>query len=196
MQILQDDQQAPVSREDAESSDEEIQGGEADAEEARLTQRHHDDAAEYQGEEEEIGDVQTEKKIEDEIEFEEILDDSEVDDEEEQADNSNVVDEETPVVLTKDKKTGPPEATRIAKALHSSSLIANYKFDPKSNRWCVVTFQLPVKRTKLDFSAIVEREIDEFIVSQTPDIEKCLVDEEKRNGEDVKILKTQGVNLQ
>lgn len=49
---------------DEESSDEEAeQGRDADAAEARLNQRHHDDAAEYEGEDEDRGDVLERERI-------------------------------------------------------------------------------------------------------------------------------------
>ena len=50
-------------------------------------------------------------------------------------------------------------------------------------------------RTKLDVFAIVEKEVEKFVLSQVPKVEKCIVREDKRNGRQVQILQTQGINL-
>jgi hypothetical protein len=47
-------------------------------------------------------------------------------------------------------------------------------------------------KSKLDVAAIVNREVEHFIVCQTPGIEKCVLRED--NGRHV--LQTQGINLQ
>lgn len=49
-------------KDDGASSDEEI-GAEADAEESKLAQRHHDDAAEYEGEDVEKIDIGSEQIV-------------------------------------------------------------------------------------------------------------------------------------
>lgn len=42
---------------------------------------------------------------------------------------------------------------------------------------------------------IVRNVIESYIVHQTEKVEKCIIREESKNGKDVKILQTQGINL-
>lgn len=56
---------------------------------------------------------------------------------------------------------------------------------------------MPLKsKTKLDVKAIVEAEVDKFVVYQVRGIEKVVVREEQRGGKPTRILQTQGINLE
>ena len=44
--------------------------------------------------------------------------------------------------------------------------------------------------------ALVEREIDKFVVTQINRVEKCIIRGEERNRKMVQILQTQGINLE
>lgn len=46
----------------------------------------------------------------------------------------------------------------------------------------------------IDVHALVDREVERFIVSRVPGVEKCVVREEQRNGCMTRILQTQGIN--
>lgn len=52
-----------------------------------------------------------------------------------------------------------------------------------------------LNKTRIDVLAIVEREIESFVLTQVRGIEKCNVREEQRNGRMVRVLQTQGINL-
>ncbi|KHJ82054.1 hypothetical protein OESDEN_18255, partial [Oesophagostomum dentatum] len=81
--------------------------------------------------------------------------------------------------------------------LSQSNLIVDYKFDVSSERWCEVVFQLPLgNKSKLDLATIVEKEVEKFIVHQTPGIERCIESEEVVNDVPTKFLQTQGINLE
>lgn len=58
-------------------------------------------------------------------------------------------------------------------------------------------FQLPLgTKTKLDIRALVERELENFLVWETPGIEKCVVRCENHGDDQYQILATQGINVQ
>ncbi|KHJ81163.1 hypothetical protein OESDEN_19151 [Oesophagostomum dentatum] len=81
--------------------------------------------------------------------------------------------------------------------LSQSNLIVDYKFDVSSERWCEVVFQLPLgNKSKLDLATIVEKEVEKFIVHQTPGIERCIESEEVVNDVPTKFLQTQGINFE
>ncbi|CAD5211450.1 unnamed protein product [Bursaphelenchus okinawaensis] len=155
-------------RNDEESSDEEAEGGkEADASEARLNQRHHDDGAEYEGEEEE-------QKM-DPIQDDDIVD-SEGEDNEE---------------------AGLADALRIKNVIESHQQITEYRYDTKSHRWCTVVYELPLRtKTKLNVAGMVERVVEKAVVWKTHNIEKCITREDQRNGKDVQVLQTQKINVE
>jgi hypothetical protein len=44
--------------------------------------------------------------------------------------------------------------------------------------------------------ALIEREVDKFVVTQVRGVSKCVVREEDKNGQMTRILQTQGVNLE
>ncbi|CAI2330079.1 unnamed protein product [Caenorhabditis sp. 36 PRJEB53466] len=160
------------------SSDEEADGGrEADAAEARLHQRHRDEGADYEGEDEERGAVREpgeEPMDEDEEEVKKDVPEDEEDGTHEQKVNSS----------------------RIQAVQRLSDNISAYTYDVKSNKWCEVVFELPLRnKTKMDVSSIVEREVEQFIVHQTAGIERCVETTEQKNGRETIILQTQGVNL-
>ncbi|UMM19287.1 hypothetical protein L5515_014957 [Caenorhabditis briggsae] len=160
------------------SSDEEAEGGrEADAAEARLHQRHRDEAADYEGEDEERVEVR---------ERDDEPMDSDTEDVKNEEDDENKNDKKDPMV----------NSSRIQAVQRLSDNISSYTYDVKSNKWCEVVFELPLRnKTKMDVSSIVEREVDQFIVHQTPGIERCVETTEQKNGKETIILQTQGVNL-
>ncbi|CAD6193798.1 unnamed protein product [Caenorhabditis auriculariae] len=223
-----------------ESSDEEADGGrEADASEKRLHNRHRDEAAEYEGEEEERGDVGARDEEEPpglvDLGGSRTYDLADVRNELCQLSYAapslcgktlNFTERHSAVPLrarrtttaardpatrrwttSNGRRSGrrrPFEAeqtksfmARVQDVMHLSDFIFSYKFDEKSNKWCEVVFQLPLRnKTKFDFASIVEREADVFIVHQTPGIERCVEREEEKDGKNVTYLQTQGVNLQ
>uniref|UniRef100_A0A158PB74 DNA-directed RNA polymerase n=1 Tax=Angiostrongylus cantonensis TaxID=6313 RepID=A0A158PB74_ANGCA len=175
---------------DGNSSEEEAVGGkEADAVEQRLHNRHLDDAAEYEGEEEDRVHVEND----DDERQNEAQDDAE--ETEEEQDNNEVGDGD------EKREPGEREITnvdeRIKFVISQSNLIVDYKFDVRSERWCEVVFQLPLgNKSKLDLVTIVEKEVDKFVVHQTPGIERCIEIEEVLHDIPTKYLQTQGINLE
>ncbi|VDM38424.1 unnamed protein product [Toxocara canis] len=182
-------QKAQQPQDEGMSSDEEADAGrDADAGEVRLNQRHLDDAAEYEGEEEEQKMVAPEERLMDELA--EVLDDSEA----EEMDDNKEVEEESPQKASCKQEA---ERSRVQAVLSLSPAVCDYKYDVKSNRWCVITFQLSLSsKTKLDIASLVERELETFVVSETPGVEKCIVREENHNGQPCYVLATQGINIQ
>ncbi|WKX97060.1 hypothetical protein Q1695_013032 [Nippostrongylus brasiliensis] len=184
---------APTRRaqnmDDGNSSDEEAAGGrEADAAEQRLHNRHRDDAAEYEGEEEDR--VHVEK--DDDDEQNEIGEANEEGSEKENDDEDEEEEDEKDVTVPKKSAD-----ERIKYVISQSTLIVDYKYDVKSERWCEVVFQLPLgNKSKLDLSTIVEKEVERFIVHQTPGIERCIETEETVRDVPTKFLQTQGINLE
>ncbi|EPB66803.1 RNA polymerase Rpb1, domain 5 [Ancylostoma ceylanicum] len=152
---------------DGNSSDEEAAGGrEADAAEQRLHDRHLDDAAEYEGEEEDR--VHVEKDDEDkQTEIQEENEDSE----KEPEDDDEMEDEQKESVRQEKKRSADE---RVKFVISQSNLIVDYKFDVTSERW----------------------EVEKFIVHQTPGIERCIESEEMVNDVPTKHLQTQGINLE
>uniref|UniRef100_A0A915PTK2 DNA-directed RNA polymerase subunit n=1 Tax=Setaria digitata TaxID=48799 RepID=A0A915PTK2_9BILA len=179
-------------QDDGMSSDEENDGGiDLDADGSRILKRHLDDAAEYEGEEDEQKAILSQQKIEDT--FMEISTDSEEEDKETKLEQ----DEETNDSSVAAQRSLEAATSRVQSVIASSPLVKDYKFDVKSNRWCIITFQLPLStKTKLDVGAVVERELENFLVWETPGIEKCIVRLENRNDERYQILATQGINIQ
>ncbi|CAI5442080.1 unnamed protein product [Caenorhabditis angaria] len=169
-----------------ESSDEEADGGrEADAAEKRLHQRHRDEAAEYEGEDEERGELRV-RDNENDIEMNEENQKEKEDDEEDEEENEG------------DRKNNDVkiDSNRIQLVQRMADNIYSYNYDTKGNKWCEVVFALPLRnKTKMDVVAIVEQEIEDFIIHQTPGIERCVEREEDKNGKNVIFLQTQGVNL-
>ncbi|VDK70223.1 unnamed protein product [Litomosoides sigmodontis] len=179
-------------QDDGMSSDEEVCGGiDMDADASRILKRHLDDAAEYEGEEDEQQAVLPQQKVEDI--FMEISSESEDEDEETAMAGDGDANDSSAARL----KSQEAEASRIQSVIASSPLVKDYKFDVKSNRWCTVTFQLPLStKTKLDVGALIEREMENFVVWETPGIEKCVVRSENHGDDQCQILATQGINVQ
>ncbi|VDM98739.1 unnamed protein product [Thelazia callipaeda] len=171
-------------QDDGVSSDEDV--GEAidlDAEQSRLRRRHLDDA-EYEGEEDE-------KKV---VQDDSVEDDSDSEEENADSQNQDGSDEYERVTIQKSEE---PISHRIQSVIASSSIIRDYKFDQKNNRWCVITFQFPLSiKTKLDVRAVVERELENFLIWETPGIEKCIIRSENNKYGENQVLATQGINLQ
>uniref|UniRef100_A0A1I8EX00 DNA-directed RNA polymerase subunit n=1 Tax=Wuchereria bancrofti TaxID=6293 RepID=A0A1I8EX00_WUCBA len=189
------DEEAPKSKkqDDELSSDEEAGGGiDLDADGMRILKRHLDDAAEYEGEEDEQRIVLSQQKVEDtfmEISTESESENAEITVERDADANDSSLDARL--------RSQEAEASRIQNVITSSPLVRDYKFDVKSNRWCTVTFQLPLStKTKLDVGALVERELENFLVWETPGIEKCIVRCENRGDDQYQVLATQGINVQ
>ncbi|CAG9539394.1 unnamed protein product [Cercopithifilaria johnstoni] len=182
----------PKKQDDGMSSDEEIGGGiDLDADGSRILKRHLDDAAEYEGEEDEQQVVLPQQKVEEA--FMEIS--TENDDED--AETAVGGDEGTNDSSATHLRSQEAETSRIQSVIASSPLIRDYKFDVKNNRWCTITFQLPLStKTKLDVGALVERELESFLVWETPGIEKCIVRCENHGDDQHQILATQGINVQ
>lgn len=121
------------------SSDEEADGGrEADAAEARLHRRHRDEGADYEGEDEERVEVREE---------EEPMDSDSEDVKKEGLDGEDQTTE--PLLVN---------SSRIQSVQRLSENISSYTYDVKSNKWCEVVFELPLRnKTKMDVSSIVEK---------------------------------------
>lgn len=80
---------------------------------------------------------------------------------------------------------------------NSHTIIADYDFDEKNGRWCTVSFSFAVKsRSKFDVKSLIYREVDRFVVSRVPGIEKVIIREEQKNDTTVRVLQTQGINLE
>ncbi|KAI6242657.1 DNA-directed RNA polymerase subunit [Aphelenchoides fujianensis] len=93
------------------------------------------------------------------------------------------------------------DATEIARnpkpSEEGASQICDYKFDTAHQRWCTVVFELPLKtKTKLNVAGIAQRVIEAAVVWRTKNIDKCVVREEKRGGQVVRILQTQKINVE
>ncbi|VIO94432.1 Uncharacterized protein BM_BM6654 [Brugia malayi] len=183
----------PKKQDDELSSDEEDGGGiDLDADGMRILKRHLDDAAEYEGEEDEQRIVLSQQKVEDT--FMEISTESEGENAETTVERDADANDSS---LDAQLRSQEAEASRIQSVITSSPLVKDYKFDVKSNRWCTVTFQLPLStKTKLDVGALVERELENFLVWETPGIEKCIVRCENRGDDQYQVLATQGINVQ
>ncbi|VDM65976.1 unnamed protein product [Strongylus vulgaris] len=210
----------PLSRrahnmDDGNSSDEEAAGGrEADAAEQRLHDRHLDDAAEYEGEEEDR--VHVEK---DDEEKQNDIQEEDEDSEKEREDLEEMEEEQKENAIQEKKKSAdervkqsfcvtcllnqhsrdarPGDDVTFQFVISQSNLIVDYKFDVNSERWCEVVFQLPLgNKSKLDLATIVETEVEKFIVHQTPGIERCIESEEVVHDVPTKFLQTQGINLE
>uniref|UniRef100_A0A158Q757 DNA-directed RNA polymerase subunit n=1 Tax=Elaeophora elaphi TaxID=1147741 RepID=A0A158Q757_9BILA len=181
----------PKKQDDGISSDEEVGGGiDLDADGSRILKRHLDDAAEYEGEEDEQRAVLPQTKIEDTFFFSTESEDEEA---ETTAEGDKDVNDSSGTRL----RSQEAETSRIQSVIASSPLVRDYKFDVKSNRWCTITFQVPLStKTKLDVGALVERELESFLVWETPGIEKCIVRCENRGDGQYQILATQGINVQ
>uniref|UniRef100_A0AC34G986 Isoleucine--tRNA ligase n=1 Tax=Panagrolaimus sp. ES5 TaxID=591445 RepID=A0AC34G986_9BILA len=59
-----------------------------------------------------------------------------------------------------------------------------------------INVELNLDRYKVDVNSIVDSVVDKFIVHQTDKIEKCVIREENKKGKDIKILQTQGINVE
>ncbi|VDM52658.1 unnamed protein product [Angiostrongylus costaricensis] len=144
-----------------------------------------DDAAEYEGEEED--------RVHVENDDDERQNDAEETEEEQNNNEAGSGDEEREPAER--KITNVDE--RIKFVISQSNLIVDYKFDVSSERWCEVVFQLPLgNKSKLDLVTIVEKEVDKFVVHQTPGIERCIEIEEVLHDIPTKYLQTQGINLE
>uniref|UniRef100_A0A1I8AVE3 DNA-directed RNA polymerase subunit n=1 Tax=Steinernema glaseri TaxID=37863 RepID=A0A1I8AVE3_9BILA len=163
---------------DGASSDEEAEGGrDADAAEARLNQRHNDDG-EYEGEDDDRNEVS--EQTDQQEEYEEYGTDSEAEDRGKEDDEEALEKRE--------------DMSRIKALLAlTSGIVVDYKYDTATERWCEVTFRYDLtNKTKLDVVSIIEKEVDGFVVAETPGVEKCII----REGDDGrKVLQTQGINL-
>ncbi|CAI4231731.1 unnamed protein product [Auanema sp. JU1783] len=173
---------------DGASSDEEADGGQdADAAERRLHNRHNDEAADYEGEDEDRGAVEMEDPNET------VAPEGEPEEEKEGSEDDESQDDEA---TKKDEDNESPEY-RVRHVIQSASLIVEYEFDTKKDRWCRAVFQTPLSsKTKLDMASIIDYEISKFIVHQTPGIERCVEDKQMKDGKEVTYIQTQGVNLQ
>uniref|UniRef100_A0A914HJX1 DNA-directed RNA polymerase n=1 Tax=Globodera rostochiensis TaxID=31243 RepID=A0A914HJX1_GLORO len=176
--------------EDLESDEEEAAGGvrsrEADANEEKLSRRHLDDAADYEGEEQDRNDAGIDEMDRDEDNEEELQQD--VGEEPTELDEN---DEEGAV-----GRRSTINADRIKSVLESHTIIGGYEYDVQNEQWCTFRIHMPLlNKTRIDVLAIVEREIDTFVLTQVPGIEKCNVREEQRNGRTTRVLQTQGINL-
>ncbi|KAM3719071.1 DNA-directed RNA polymerase I subunit [Dirofilaria immitis] len=183
----------PKKQDDGMSSDEEVSREiDLDADGNRILKRHLDDATEYEGEEDEQQVILSRLKVEDT--FMEISTESEEEDAEAAIDRDEHINDSSGVTQLRSQEA---ETSRIQNVISSSPLVKDYKFDVKSNRWCTITFQLSLStKTKLDVGALVERELENFIVCETPGIEKCIVRCENRDDDQYQVLATQGINVQ
>ncbi|GMT13458.1 hypothetical protein PFISCL1PPCAC_4755, partial [Pristionchus fissidentatus] len=167
---------------EGESSDEEADGGkEADADERRLNNRHRDDA-EYDGEEEE-------KRATAEGENE-----GGEESEEEEKETEEIEDEEGRIIV-RPKETKISLNERIQGVIRQANSIHEYRVDA-NDKWCEVVLRVGLSESKMDVSTLIEREVDSFIVTQTPGIERCIEREDTVNGVTTLFLQTQGINLE
>ncbi|GMS82240.1 hypothetical protein PENTCL1PPCAC_4415 [Pristionchus entomophagus] len=187
--VVDDDREPANNRrreDDGESSDEEAEGGkEADADERRLNNRHRDDA-EYDGEDEE-------KRATNEAEKE--GEDSEGEEQEEAVVLEEVEDEEGRIIVKPKKETKMSLNERVQSVIRQANSIHDYRVDA-NDRWCEVVLRLGLAESKLDVATLIEREVDSFIVTQTPGIERCILTEDKKDGQTKLLLQTQGINLE
>lgn len=169
----------------AESSDDEADGGDGDAATAKLRQRH-DDGAEYEGEEEE------ETEVAPAIEPEDIFSSSGEEDEGDAGEVDQAGGENDGAVPQGGGVRKKMDPTRVSKVLKQSILIHDYKYDPKKEKWASVSLELPLARSKLDVATLVRNEIKKFVVHSVSGIEKTML---KQEGAQY-VLTTQGINLQ
>ncbi|KAH7726241.1 DNA-directed RNA polymerase I subunit A1 [Aphelenchoides avenae] len=209
---------APVSADDTEpterrqrdegaSSDEEAEGGrEADAAEQRLNQRHQDDAMEYEGEEQDQGELvqrapealniedDLQDLDDDDIEDEAELEDEDVEAKKQPSPSATGGLDETVAAQGDDSQRKYDLRINTVRTYHKN--IYDYNYDTKESKWCTITYQFPLNRKlKLDVVAIVAAEVDRFVVHQTKGIEKCILREDKKDGQTVQVLQTQGINV-
>ncbi|CAJ0960345.1 unnamed protein product, partial [Mesorhabditis belari] len=174
-------------RQDAgDSSDEEAAGGkEADADERRLHNRHRDDAAEYEGEEEDR-EALPDREEEEHFENEDLEDKEDLG----YGDEAKGSDENGEEAQNKRRQSLASEIQRRVESVRSiSPNIDGYKFDQNNNLWCELTIKVPlVVYSKIDFAKLVGNVVDSFVVSGVRNIEKCVYDPDRN------ILSTQGVN--
>ncbi|KAK6021311.1 hypothetical protein OSTOST_13016, partial [Ostertagia ostertagi] len=156
---------------DGNSSDEEAAGGrEADAAEQRLHNRHLDDAAEYEGEEEDRGQVEND----DEDKQNEIQEENE-DSEREEGDEDEDAEAHREAAIQERKKSAD-ERIKIKRSINKNDVI--------------LQFVISQSNLIVDY-----KEVEKFIVHQTPGIERCIETEEMVNDVPTKFLQTQGINL-
>lgn len=95
--------------------------------------------------------------------------------------------------------------------IKQANSIAEYRVDA-NDRWCEVVIKVGLGESKLDVATLIERyygswdygirlsirfrEVDSFIVTQTPGIERCIEREDTINGKTTLFLQTQGINLE
>ncbi|KAI1705505.1 RNA polymerase rpb1, domain 5 domain-containing protein [Ditylenchus destructor] len=174
---LGEDENEKQQEKGGDGTDDEADGGnEADAAEARLNRRHHDDG-EYEGEDDEQDEVQ--EKLEPSgvlDEMEENMDNSE------EEDNPEVIEDDNEnVEMNKSKRSEMLDANRVADVRKTHPLIEDYHYDAQDEKWCSITFQA---------------EINKFVVREVPGIEKCILRNESKSGREVSILQTQGINIE
>lgn len=85
----------------------------------------------------------------------------------------------------------------LQNVIESHQQITEYRYDNKFHRWCNVVYELPLRnKTKLNVAGMVERVVGKAIVWKTPEIDKCVIREDQRNGKTIQILQTQKINVE
>uniref|UniRef100_A0A915MIJ9 DNA-directed RNA polymerase n=1 Tax=Meloidogyne javanica TaxID=6303 RepID=A0A915MIJ9_MELJA len=78
---------------------------------------------------------------------------------------------------------GEEQACPRRKRMVTKGCVRQYVYDVRNERWCSITFELRLRnKCEIDVPALVEREIDKFIVTQINKVEKCVIRSEERNG--------------
>uniref|UniRef100_A0AC35TWK5 DNA-directed RNA polymerase subunit n=1 Tax=Rhabditophanes sp. KR3021 TaxID=114890 RepID=A0AC35TWK5_9BILA len=148
------------------------------ADSAKIFKRHAEGEIDYEGEEAESAEVNKNaggNLYEAESEEEDVAGSEDVED-------------------SKENVAG--HASRIEFVVGSHKTISNYSFDEKKNQWCEIRYKLPYdSKSKFDMFALVNQQIDGFIISETPGIEKCVFSEMTKNSINYPVLQTQGINL-
>jgi len=175
-------------KKDDESSDEEIEAGpEIDAAEQRLRNRHLDDAAEYEGEDVEEAEVAMKEPTSIESAFIQLAEQEETDKEDDDDEESGNGDDVT---------YNESAEARRNRVINSAAQCEDYSFDTKHNRWCMFTIKLLLDRNKVNVNVIVENVVENFVIHQTDKVEKCVIRTEQKDGTEIRILQTQGINLE
>lgn len=127
-------------QDEEQSSDEEEGGADADAADAKLKQRH-DDAAEYEGEEEEAVEVAPNVPQEDLYTESEEEEDG---DKDESGPKESTMDFDADREVVEERKSTEKamDPNRVKTVLDCKPLVVDYRYDAKNDKWCTVTFQV------------------------------------------------------
>ncbi|XP_072173334.1 DNA-directed RNA polymerase I subunit RPA1-like [Diadema setosum] len=216
------DDTSPVTMKRESVSSDEGSGDDQDAATSKYKQRHQEEQEYEDGEEEGEEEEERKKKaqqenLEEDGDWEEILDSGDEEGEsihgnhngeevkmEEEEEEEEMMEEdllppsveESSAAPRRKKKMGVSEKDkeqRIMAVLMISPMIALYDFDAVNQLWCEFTFKLDLTDAKLDMSSLLESLAEDATVHHVPGITRCLVS--GHGGLEPRLL-TEGVNLQ